>query len=143
MTKTQLSRSQAPADGGGRWAGWVVFASIMFCIVGAINVVQGLTALTNETYFLVRNGDHLLLTDFTVWGVVLLVCAVAQLAAGFGLNSGHGWARSLAVVVASVSILVQILFMTAYPVWSLAVIAIDLVVIYALTARWAEARAGL
>lgn len=143
MTKTQVSRSQAPADVGGRWTGWVVFASIMFCVVGAINLVQGLTALTNETYFLVRAGNRLLLTDFTLWGVILLVCAVAQLAAGFGLNGGHGWARVLGVGVAAVSIIVQILFISAYPLWSLVVIAVEVTIIYALTARWAEARPGL
>jgi len=140
MTKTQVPPSRTPAATSDRWAGWVVFASIMLCVVGALNVVQGLVALTNDTYFLVRAGDHLLLTDFTGWGVVLLIWAAVQIAAGFGLNSGQGWARVQAIIVACVSILIQILFLSAYPIWSTIVIAIDVVVIYALTARWAEAR---
>src|SRR4051795_2124113 len=107
MTKTQVQSSSTPAATSDRWAGWVVFASIMLCVIGALNLIQGLVALTNDTYFLVRADDHLLLTDFTGWGVVLLIWAAVQVAAGLGLNSGKGWARILAIVVASVSILIQ------------------------------------
>src|SRR3954462_5894830 len=106
MTKTQVPASRTSAATSDRWAGWVVFASIMLCVIGAINVVQGLVALTNDTYFLVRADDHLLLTDFTAWGVVLLVWAAAQIGAGLGLNSGQGWARVVAIGVACVSILI-------------------------------------
>src|SRR3954452_15963768 len=140
MTKTQVPASRTSAATSDRWAGWVVFASIMLCVIGALNVVQGLVALTNDTYFLVRADDHLLLTDFTGWGVVLLIWAMVQIAAGLGLNTGHGWARVLAIAAACVSVLIQILFLSAYPIWSTIIIAIDVVVIYALTARWAEAR---
>jgi hypothetical protein len=144
MTKTQASvqGTAAPSEST-KWTGWVVFASIMLSIVGLINLVQGLTALFSESYFVVRSGDDLLLGDFTIWGIVLLVWGAAQVAAGMGLNGGHGWARMLAILVASVSILVQIAFLAAYPVWSLVIIAIDVIVIFALTAHWEEARAGL
>src|SRR4051795_8875051 len=143
MTKTQVPASRTSAATSDRWAGWVVFASIMLCVIGALNVVQGLVALTNDTYFLVRADDHLLLTDFTGWGVVLLIWAAIQIAAGLGLNSGKGWARVLAIIVACGSVLIQTLFLSAYPIWSTIIIAIDVVVIYALTARWGEAREGL
>jgi hypothetical protein len=143
MTKTQVPPSKLSAGPAGRWTGWVVFASIMLCVIGALNVVQGLVALTNDTYFLVRAGDHLLITDFTGWGVVLLIWAAVQIGAGLGLNSGKGWARVMAIIVACVSVLIQILFLSAYPIWSTIIIAIDVFVIYALTARWAEAREGL
>src|SRR3954462_12571446 len=140
MTKTQVPASRTSAATSDRWAGWVVFASIMLCVVGALNVVQGLVALTDDSYFLVRAGDHLLLTDFTGWGIVLLVWAMVQIAAGLGLNTGHGWARVLAIIAACVSVLVQILFLSAYPIWSTIIIATDIMVFYGLTARWAEAR---
>src|SRR3954469_19908204 len=134
MTKTQVPPTRTPAATSDRWAGWVVFASIMLCVIGAINVVQGLVALTDDTYFLVRAGQHLLLTDFTGWGVVLLIWAAAQIGAGLGLNSGKGWARVLAIVIACVSILIQTLFLSAYPIWSTIIIAIDVIIVYALTA---------
>jgi hypothetical protein len=144
MTKTQerSQRAAAPASGAA-WTGWVVFASIMLAVVGMVNVVQGLVALLDETYFVVRSGSELLLGDFTLWGIVLLVWGSAQIAAGMGLNTGHGWARMVAVALCAVGIVVQTAFLAAYPLWSLMIIALNVVVLFALTARWDEARAGL
>jgi hypothetical protein len=144
VTKTQVPKPLgARADESGRWTGWLIFASIMLCVVGGINLIQGLVALTQDAYFLVRKGDHLLITDFTTWGWILLIWGALQVGAGLGLNSGKGWARMGAIVVAGVSILIQVLFLSAYPVWSLIIIGLDVIVIYALTARWTEAREGL
>jgi len=145
MSKTQTSptaRDYAALDAG-PWTGWLVFASITLCVVGAINLIQGLVALTRDTYFLVHAGDRLLLTDFSTWGVILLVWGLAQLAAGLGLNSGKGWARWLAIGVACISVIIQTLFLAAYPIWSVMIIALDMIVVYALTAHWTEARGGL
>ena len=143
MTKTQGTLQQADAPpAGAAWTGWVVFASIMLAVVGLINAIQGIAALVDESYFVV-SADELILGDFTTWGVARLIWGCAQLAAGMGLNSGAGWARMLAVAIAGVSILVQTAFLAAFPAWSLTIIALDVVIIFALTARWSEARAGL
>jgi len=143
MTKTQTPTRPPSSDVGGAWTGWVVFASIMLAVVGGLNIVQGLAALLDDTYFLVRSGNDLLLTGFTTWGWILLIWGIVQLAAGFGLNSGQGWARVTAIIVACVSIFVQIAFLAAFPIWSVVIIALDVMIIFALTARWSEARAGL
>jgi uncharacterized membrane protein (DUF2068 family) len=143
MTKMQVPLSTPSSAISGRWTGWLVFASIMLCVVGAINLIQGLVALTRDQYFLVRAGDQLLITDFSTWGWVLIVWGAAQVAAGLGLNSGKGWARWLAIVIACISVLIQTLFLAAFPIWSVMIIAIDVIIVYALTAHWAEAREGL
>ena len=142
MTKTQVPAPLTDSTSTA-WTGWVVFASIMLTVVGAINLMQGFIALFQDQYFLVRSGDKLLLFDYTAWGVIMLVWGATQVVAGMGLNSGHGYARVLALIVAAVSILIQVLFLAAYPIWSTIIIALDVIVIYALTARWGEARAGL
>jgi hypothetical protein len=143
-----VSKSQVPMPLGsnatsGRWTGWVVFASIMLVVVGGINIIQGLAALLNDSYFVVRSGNDLLIANFDTWGVILVVWGAVQAGAGLGLNSGHGWARVVAIIVAAVSMIIQTLFLAAYPIWSVMIIALDVIVIYALTARWAEARDGL
>ena len=143
MTKTQVPPPKPLTGLGSAWTGWVLFASIVLAVVGGVNIIQGVVALDNENYFLVSQGDELLVFDFTTWGVILVAWGAAQVASGIGLNSGHGWARVLAIIVACVSILLQILFLAAYPIWSVIIIALDIIVIYALTGRWAEARAGL
>jgi hypothetical protein len=144
VTKTQVPQPLgSAAHGSDRWTGWLIFASIMLCVVGGINVIQGLVALTRDTYFLVHKGDQLLITDFSTWGWILMIWGALQIAAGLGLNSGKSLARISAIVIGSVSILIQMLFLSAYPVWSLIIIALDVIVIFALTARWGEARGGL
>jgi hypothetical protein len=143
MTKTQNPTRPPSSDVGGAWTGWVVFASIMLAVVGGVNIVQGLAALLDDNYFLVKSGDDLLLTGFNTWGWVMVIWGIVQLGAGFGLNGGHGWARTLAIIAACVSIFIQIAFLAAFPIWSIVIITMDVIVIYALTARWAEARGGL
>jgi hypothetical protein len=126
-----------------RWAGWAVFGAIMLCIAGSVNVMQGLVALLDDGYFLVPNGDDLLLVDYGVWGAVSIAWGALAIAASLGVFATQGWARWAAVAIASSNILIQIGFLAAYPIWSALIIAFDVLVIFALTARWAEVRRGL
>jgi hypothetical protein len=126
-----------------RWAGWAVFGAIMLTIAGSVNVMQGLVALLDEGYFLVPSGDDLLLVDYSVWGVVSLLWGSLAIAAGLGIFASKGWARWSAVAIAGVSILLQIGFLSAYPIWSGLIIAFDVLVILALTAHWSDVRRGL
>jgi hypothetical protein len=144
-----MSQLQEPLSTGNssarsdRWAGWAVFGAIMLVIAGSVNVMQGLVALLDEGYFLVPSGDDLLLVDYTVWGVVSLLWGGLAIAAGLGIFAEKGWARWAAVAIAGVSILLQIGFLAAYPVWSGLIIAFDVLVILALTAHWSDVRRGL
>ena len=123
-------------------AGMVAFAGIMLALIGFMDILQGVTALFNDEYFAVRGGD-LLILDFTAWGWITLIWGVALVAAGFGLLSGRGGARVFALVVVFVNMLVQIAFLAAYPIWSTIIIALDVFVLYALTARWDEVKMAL
>ena len=123
-------------------AGMVAFAGIMLALIGFFDILQGLTALFNDEYFAVRGGE-LLVFDFTTWGVITLIWGVALVAAGLGLLSGRGGARVFAIVVVFVNMIVQIAFLAAYPIWSTIIIALDVFVLYALTARWDEVKLAL
>jgi hypothetical protein len=128
--------------GSGAWAGWVAFAAIMLMLIGFFDVLQGITALSDDKYFVVQSGE-LLVFDFTTWGWVLLGWGVLLIVGGFGLLSGRGWARWFGIVLAFVNAIAQIGFLAAYPIWSTIVIAMDVFVLFALTARWDEARAAM
>ena len=73
-----------------------------------------------------------------IWGVLLVL-------AGFGLVAAQGWARWFAIVVVSLNIIGQLGFLgnSQYPLWSLTVMALSIIVLYALTARWSESKADL
>ena len=139
--------SSARARGSGAepseaWGGWVAFAGIMLVLTGFFDILQGLTALLNDQYFAISNGD-LLVFDFTAWGWIWLLWGSLLIAAGFGLLRGVGAARWFAIVAVFINAIGQIAFLSAYPIWSTIVIALDVFVIFALTARWTEARAAM
>jgi len=122
------------------WTGWIVFAAIMLITVGAYQAIMGLVALFKEEYYLVGSGGLVVSVDYTVWGWVHLILGLVAVAAGFGLMQGRTWARVLAIGLAVLSALVNLAFLSAYPVWSVLIIAFDVIVLYALTVRWAETR---
>jgi hypothetical protein len=76
--------------------------------------------------------------DLTTWGWIHLGIGALVLLGGIGLLSGNILARTLAVVLASVSLIANFMFLPAYPLWSIAIMAVDLLVIYAVTAHGRE-----
>jgi hypothetical protein len=141
MAQTMMTPQGArPSEG---WAGWVTFAAVVLTLVGTLNLIQGFVALFDDGYFVARSGDELLLVEYTAWGVAMLCWGLLLLAAGLGVAAGRGWARWFAVGAAFVNVILQIGFLSAYPIWSAILILLDVLVIFALTARWAEARAAM
>jgi hypothetical protein len=143
MTQVQTPPTSSAARPSQGWAGWVVFAAIMLMLLGSLHVLQGLVALFDEGYLLVRTSDDLLLVNVDAWGVIMICWGLLLIAGGFGLMRVSGWARWFAVGVAFIDVLLQIGFLAAYPIWSAILILLDVVVIFALTARWSEARAAM
>jgi hypothetical protein len=125
------------------WASWIVFAAVMLCLVGTLNFVQGLIALFDDGYFVLRREEDLLLVEYSVWGVVLLLWGALLVSAGLALTRAKTWARWLAITAAFVNVIFQMGFLSAFPIFSAIMIGIDIIVIFALTARWSEARAAM
>lgn len=126
--------------GSGRttWVGVVLFGGMMVLLVGAFQSVQGLVALLREDYYLVGPRGLVLEVDYSAWGWTHLLIGVVAFGAGMGILIGQMWARVLGIVVAVVSALVNIVFLPAYPIWSTIVIAMDVLVIYALAVHGRE-----
>ena len=136
------SRSTTPTgvqSGTSGWVGWIAFAGTMMVLLGTFHIFQGLVALFNDDYFLVRKSGLVLNVDYTVWGWAHLIGGAIAMAAGFALFLGAMWARIVAVVIALLSAIVNIGFMSAYPIWSAIMIALDVLVIYAVTVHGRDA----
>ena len=125
-------------------AGWIGFAGILMLIVGSIDFIQGLIALIDDEYYVVTRSGFLLV-DLTGWGWIMLIWGVLLAAAGLGLLSTQGWARWFTIVVVSLNFLVQLGFLgnSAYPLWTLTALTLNIIVLYALTARWSESAVEL
>jgi hypothetical protein len=119
------------------WAGWVAFAGVLMVIIGSLDFFEGLIAVIRDDYYVLSKGQ-LIVFDLTTWGWITLVWGVIVVLAGFGLLSGANWGRWLAIFAASLNFFVQLGFLgsAAYPLWALTTLALTLVVLYALIARW-------
>ena len=117
--------------------GWIGFAGVLMVIIGVINLFQGLIALFEDEYY-VPTGSGFLLFDLTAWGWTLLIWGAVLVLTGFSLLSGQGWARWFTIVVVSVNFIVQLGFLgnSQTPLWSMTVVALNIIVLYALIVRW-------
>ena len=122
------------------WLGWVVFAAVIAITMGVFEAIEGLVAIFKDQYYLVGSSGLVVSVDYTVWGWVHLVIGVLSVAAGIGLLQGRTWARIVVIGLAGLSALVNLGFLSAYPIWSTIVIALDVVIIFALTVHWKDVR---
>ncbi|MGB7239390.1 MAG: hypothetical protein WBD41_25845 [Rhodococcus sp. (in: high G+C Gram-positive bacteria)] len=132
-TGTTGSGHQGLAFGG------AIAASIILLTAGILSIFQGIAAIAKDD-LLVVGYNYTYEFSVETWGWVHLVVGVLLLLAGIGLMSGATWARLVAIVVASLSIVANFLWLPYYPLWSILIIAIDLVVIWAV-ATWEPTRA--
>lgn len=130
---TQVTPAEPAPTGAG--VGWVLYAGIMLFIVGTFQGIAGLVALFNDNYYAVTKSGLVITVDYTAWGWVHLAIGVLAIAAGFGVMTARMWARVTAVVIAGLSAIVNLSFLNAAPLWCTIVIALDILVIYAVTAH--------
>lgn len=126
-----------PAEQTG-WMGWILFAATMMLMLGTFHAVQGLVALFRDEYYVVGRSGLTLHVDYTVWGWVHLALGLVVAAAGAGLLVARTWARVVGVLAALASAVVNLAFMAAYPLWSVTVIVVDVLVIWAITVHGRE-----
>ena len=120
------------------WAGWVVFGGVMLIMMGAFQITQGLVALFDDGFYAVSSNGLVVDIDYNTWGWIHIVIGLVGLAVGIGLLAGNLAARIAGVVIASLSALVNLAFTSAYPVWSVIVIVLDVIVIYAIIVHGRE-----
>ena len=122
------------------WSGWIFFAGLVIIIVGAMDVLQGFVAIIKDEY-VVATSKGIAILDVTAWGWATLIWGALLILVALGLMGGAGWARWLAIIGVAVNAIQQMAFMAnypqAYPLWNLIIVALNIVVLYALTARWA------
>jgi hypothetical protein len=120
------------------WAGWGVFAAVVLIVGGTIDAFHGLQALIgpDTAYFL--GQEALFSIDIQGWGWWHLIAGVLLILVGIALLGGAKWARITAIVLVSINAVGQLSLISVQPWLSLALLAIDVLVIYALTVHGRE-----
>lgn len=115
------------------WAhGIAVFAGVAMIIGGAFQALEGLAGIVHDKYLVVAPST-IYAFDLTVWGVIHLLVGLALLVIGVSLLRGQTWARVAGIVVAVISAIVNFAFLPHSPWWAILIIAVDVLIIWALT----------
>lgn len=122
------------------WVGWIAYAGVMMLMLGLFHAMQGLIALFQEGYYQAGANDLVVHVSYTTWGWFHLVTGLLVLGGGIGLLVGQTWARVVGVVFAMWSAVVNVAFLQAHPVWSTIMIALDIIVIWAIVVHGREVR---
>ncbi|MCY9784938.1 hypothetical protein KIK06_13680 [Nocardiopsis sp. EMB25] len=118
--------------------GWQFFVATLMIVIGAINIVQGVVALVTPGFYAVTETG-MLVWEYGAWGALLGIWGAVLVIAGLAVLSGSTWARVFGVVLAAINIIAQLAFLVAMPLWSVVAIAVNVLVIYGMTAGWPSA----
>jgi hypothetical protein len=119
-------------------AGWVTFAAALLGVAGILNVIYGIAAIADSSFFV--NDQKYILSNLHTWGWVILVLGVLQLFACASLFGGGLYGRVVAIAAASLSAIAALMAIPAYPFWSLAIFALDIIIIHQVATRGTEGR---
>jgi hypothetical protein len=129
---TTPSIGEARRHEEGHGYGLVLFASILLVVIACFNVIYGIAAIANSHVFTAH--AHYVFGNLKTWGWITLIIGILQLLAALGVLAGNQVARWFAVVVLGLNAIDQMFFISAYPFWSLTIIAMDVVALYGLCA---------
>lgn len=115
-----------------RSRGWTLFAGIAIGIAGGWNLILGIATFSKKEYF---DEASLLYSNLGFWGVVWIVVGALQVLTAILVLARMTAGQALGLMGASVSMLVWFFSLGAHPVASILVIALDALIIYALTAE--------
>ncbi len=118
------------------WAvGGLVFAATIMIMLGIWEVFVGIAAIVNDEFFVV-GPNYTYDIDTTAWGWIHLALGALAVVAGFFLFTGAIWARAVGIGLAALVAINNFIFLPYYPLWSLAMIALAVFVIWSMaTAR--------
>jgi hypothetical protein len=119
-----------------RGEGWVLFAATMLGLLAILNFIDGLAAVSNSKFFV--GNAQFVISDLNTWGWILIGLSVCQAALAIGIGARVKGLRWIGVAIAAANACVQLVFIPAYPFWSLALFTLDILVIYGLVAHGAK-----
>lgn len=121
--------STAPA-GAPRTSGWVMFVGVYLGVAGILNALWGIAALAEKSNF---QEDSLIWSSLSTWGWVVLIVGAIQIVGALLVASRRAGGAIIAGFLAFLGLLVNFLSLGAYPVWSVVLLAVDALILWAVT----------
>jgi hypothetical protein len=121
-------------------AGFTALAATLMILTGLWSFFVGLTGVIKQSFY-INVPNYTFQLNLHAWGWTHMILGAVVFAAGVCLLLGMMWARVVGVVLAVLSAIANFLFLPHYPLWSVIVIAVDVFIIWALTAGTARRKA--
>ena len=114
--------------------GFTAFAGVIMGVAGFFQMIAGFGAILEDKVYAVGQ-DYVFSFDVTTWGWIHLLIGLVLVASGVGVFYGSVLARSVGVLVAGLSAVANFAFLLGWnqPFWSMLIIVLDVVIIWALT----------
>jgi hypothetical protein len=125
------SRDAYPVDDD-RGYGWVSFAGVLLLMLGTLNFIEGIAAVSNSHFFV--GNTHYIVGSLNTWGWVVLWIGVIEVVVGLGVFVKNQFSRWVGVIVLGLNAIVQLMMIPAYPFWSLTIFTLDILAIFGLVA---------
>jgi hypothetical protein len=113
-------------------SGWITFAGVMALLAGAYNALSGIAAIADDDTVAAQAQEVLYGIDLTAWGWFWLLVGLAQLLTGVLILQRNPWGLWLGVAFAGLSAMLTVIVMFVFPLWALAVLTIDFLVLFGL-----------
>jgi hypothetical protein len=128
-----------PDAPGVRGEGWIAFAGIMLIFAGIVNLILGIGALDDSSFF-TDEGRYVIFDDLNTWGWFLLVVGILQFVAAFSVWRGGAFGPIFGVFCAGLNALILLFTVNAYPFAAFMLFIVNVLVIYGLMAYGGRAR---
>jgi hypothetical protein len=122
------------------WVGWLGFASFMLIFLGFFHIIEGVADRTNKALF-VHSSGYVWVLNYQSWGWINIVGGILAVIAGLSLIKGGMFGRVYASIVLVLSMLVAVATVPVYPLWSIIVLVVDALILYAIMVHGKELRA--
>ena len=111
-------------------AGWILFATVMFVIAACLSAIWGIAAVSSSHFFV--GNAHYILSDLNTWGWITIGFAAVEALAALSIWRGGSFGRWFGIIVAGLATIAALMSIPAYPLWSLVLVALYVLVIYSL-----------
>jgi hypothetical protein len=122
-----MGRNEATTHDHGE--GWVTFIGVLFGLLGAFNAIDGVVALAGDDKF---REENLFFGDLTFWGIALLAIGALQILTSVLILRRNANGQGLGVILCCLNLVFQLFFVAVFPIWSLTIMAADVLIIYGL-----------
>lgn len=134
--RTERARDLGPAlayeaeEPSHKGAGWILFATAMLAVAASLNIIWGIAAVSSSHFF-VANATYIL-SDLNTWGWIVIGFGAVEALAALSIWRGGSFGRWFGIAVGCIAAVVAMLTIPAYPLWSLTLVALYILVVYGL-----------